>query len=111
MDAVDRTQEGRRRLAAFAFEREHAAAHREWSRLDPDAQRAAMADPDVLLSVVSHAAAQLAESGADAEHLGEEIRSLIDGVAADLRWARREFPLEWFQALEPTTCPLRASIR
>lgn len=88
------------RLAALAFEREHAAVHREWSRLDPDARRAAMADPDVLLSVVAHAARQLAERGADSERLGEGMRALIDGVATDLRSARREFPLEWFQALE-----------
>jgi len=84
------------RLAALAFERDHAAAYHEWQRLDSKARRAAMADANVLLSVVTQAARQI---GAQ-EALAAEMQALMNDVAVDLRAARRDFPSEWFQALE-----------
>jgi len=84
------------RLAALAFERDHAAAYHEWRRLDSNARRAAMADANVLLSVVTQAARLI---GAQ-EAMAVEMQALMDDVAADLRAARHDFPSEWFQALE-----------
>jgi ADP-heptose:LPS heptosyltransferase len=88
------------RLAALAFEREHAAAYHEWQRLDWKTRRAAMADANVLLSVVTQAARLSGAKEAEAERFAAEIQSLLSDVAADLRAARRDFPPEWFQALE-----------
>jgi ADP-heptose:LPS heptosyltransferase len=91
------------RLAALAFERENAAAYREWSRMSPQERHAAMTQPDVLLAVVTHAAHLLAQHGdaaSEGEGFAAEMRARLDAVAADLRAAQREFPREWFQALE-----------
>ena len=99
MESIARPSKARAQLAALAFEREHEAVYAGWLQLDADGRRAAMADPYVLLSVLTHAATLVAEPAAWAR-CRAEMPALIDGVAADLRAARREFPREWFQGLE-----------
>jgi ADP-heptose:LPS heptosyltransferase len=100
IESIATPSEAFERLSALAFEREDAAAYCEWSRLDENARRAAAADPQVLLSVVTHAASLvggpelISQEGSD--RFVSSVQALISGVAADLR----EFQAEWFQGLE-----------
>src|SRR5688572_19975714 len=87
-------------MEALAYEREDAAAYREWCRLDPRARRAALADRDVLLSVITHAARLIADQSGGSERFVCNTQAVLCNIADDTRAARREFPLEWFQALD-----------
>jgi ADP-heptose:LPS heptosyltransferase len=88
------------RIEALAYEREDAAVYHEWCRFDAQARRAALADRCVLLSVVTHAAGLIAEQARGSDRFVCDIQSLLRDIAADTRAAQREFPLEWFQALD-----------
>ena len=88
------------RMEALAYEREDAAVYREWCRLDPDGRRAALADRAVLLSVISHAGSQIGEQAGVSDRFVWDIQALLCDMASDGLAAQREFPLEWFQALD-----------
>jgi hypothetical protein len=85
-------------LAALAYEREDAAAYGIWLGLDPEARRVAMMDPNVLRSVVTHAATLLPNTKPD--RILRSIPALLATVASDLRAADLDLSFEGFEALE-----------
>ena len=85
-------------LAALAYERDDAAAYRVWSQLAPEVRRTAMTDPNVLRSVITHAASLLPETKPD--RVLRSIPALLTTLASDLRAAEPGMPFEWFEALE-----------